>query len=521
MAAAQGSEAAPPALPAPGGFLAAFRAIASAEPDRVFAICDGAALRFGALDDDSDRLALALRALGAVRGDRVAVLLPNGPGALALIFAMAKAGLVWVPLNVNLVGDGLRYILGHSAPRVIVAAPELHDAVRGCGVALAGHGAPLLTTLAALAAAAPGPARFAEAEPAPGDDVAIGYTSGTTGPPKGVRVSHRMLRLAGEGVLQVAAVRDGDVMFMWEPLYHIGGAQMVVVPLLRRAVLHMVPRFSASRFWGEVIAAGATHIHYLGGILQILLKQPPSPQERAHGVRIAWGGGCPIEIWDAVQARFGVALRECYGMTESSSFTTCNDNGLRGAVGRPMPWFEVALLDEAGKPVPQGERGEIVVRARDPLALTRGYLDNPEATARALRDGALHTGDHGSLDAEGNLFFHGRMSDSARVRGENVAAWEVENVAAQHPAVADCAMLGVAAEVGEQEIKLFVEQRPGAALDAAALAAWLAPRLARHQLPRYIAVVPGFERTPSQRIMKHRLSRRTDDCWDRMAETPR
>lgn len=326
-----------------------------------------------------------------------------------------------------------------------------------------------------------------------------------------------MLRLAGEGVLLVADARDGDVMFMWEPLYHIGGAQMVVVPLLKRAVLHLVPRFSASRFWDEVIAAGATHLHYLGGILQILLKQQPSAKERAHGVRVAWGGGAPAEIWDAVRDRFGVELRECYGMTEASSFSTANRNGTHGAVGTAMPWFEVTLRGPDGGPVPQGERGEIIVSARDPLALTQGYLDNPEATAKALRGGALHTGDSGSFDTEENLFFHGRMSDSARVRGENVGAWEVESVAAQHPDIADCAMIGVAAEVGEQEIKLFVQPKPGVSLDAAAVSAWLDTRLARHQRPRYIAVVEGFERTPSQRIMKHRLSRGTDDAWDRMA----
>ena len=496
-----------PALPPPGGFLPLFRAIAASEPDRAFAIIEGAPLTFGTLDTESNSLAAAMCARGALPGDRVAVMLPNSAGALALIFAMAKAGLVWVPMNTALVGDGLRYILSHSKPRLVVAATELHPTLRDADVA----------PVALDELVAPAGTCFEARDPAPEDDFAIGYTSGTTGPPKGVRVSHRMLRLAGEGVLLVADARDGDVLFMWEPLYHIGGAQMVVVPLLRRAVLHMVPRFSASRFWDEVITAGATHIHYLGGILQILLKQEPSPKENAHRVRIAWGGGAPGEIWDAVRSRFGVALRECYGMTESSSFTTCNDNGTHGSVGRPMPWFEVALIDPEGRPVAQGERGEIVVRARDPLALTRGYLDNPEATARTLRDGALHTGDHGSFDAEGNLFFHGRMTDSARIRGENVAAWEVESIAAQHPSVADCAMLGVAAEIGEQEIKLFVQPRDGETLDAPALAAWLSTRLARHQLPRYIAIVPGFERTPSQRIMKHRLSRRTDDCWDRFA----
>ncbi|WP_270936761.1 AMP-binding protein [Falsiroseomonas oryzae] len=498
----------PVPLPPPGGFVELFREIARREPDRLFAICEGAPLRFAELDAESARLAAALRRRGVSRGEHVAAMLPNGRAALALIMAMARTGIVWVPLNLQLVGDGLRYILRHAAPRLVVADAELLPRLREAG-------APDAITPQQLAEASQD--GFAEPPPAPGDDLALCYTSGTTGPPKGVRVSHRMLRLAGEGVILVADARDGDVMFMWEPLYHIGGAQMVVAPLLRRLHLHMVSRFSASRFWDEVIAAGATHIHYLGGILQILLKQPPGPQERAHQVRAAWGGGAPAEIWPEVRARFGLGLRECYGMTECSSFTTVNDRSVVGSVGRPMPWFEVAVLDEGGRPVPTGTRGEIVVRAHDALALTRGYRDNPEATARTLRGGALHTGDLGSLDTEGNLFFHGRMGDGARVRGENVGAWEVEAVAARHPEVADCAMIGVPGDSGEQEIKLFVQVRPGAALTASELSAWLAPRLARFQQPRFIAVVHGFERTPSQRIMKHRLPPGREDCWDRLA----
>jgi crotonobetaine/carnitine-CoA ligase len=496
----------PPSLPPPGGFVDLFAGIAAREPERLFAICDGARLTFGELARDSDGLALALRARGIARGARVAAMLPNGRDALVLILALAKAGNVWVPLNLNAMGEGLRYILSHSAPALVMAAPDRLEVLREAGVEA--------VTPAMLP---PLPGRFAEPPPAPEDDMGLCYTSGTTGPPKGVRVSHRMLRLAGEGAVLVADARDGDVMFMWEPLYHIGGAQMVVAPLLRRLHLHMAPRFSASRFWHEVVEAGATHIHYLGGILQILLAQPPGPLERAHGVRIAWGGGAPAEIWGPVADRFGLPLRECYGMTESSSFTCFNAGGPVGAVGQPMPWFTVELLDADGRPVPQGERGEIVVRAKDPLALTQGYLDNPEATARTLRGGALHTGDLGSRDAEGNLFFHGRMTDSARVRGENVGAWEVEAVAARHPAIADCAMVGIAADLGEQEIKLFVELRPGVALAEAELAAWLAPRLPRHALPRFIAIVAGFERTPSQRIMKHRLDRGRAGAWDRLS----
>jgi crotonobetaine/carnitine-CoA ligase len=231
-------------------------------------------------------------------------------------------------------------------------------------------------------------------------------------------------------------------------------------------------------------------------------------------VRIAWGGGCPKEVWRPFEKRFGVAIRECYGMTECSSFTTANLDGTIGSVGKPLPWFDVALVDEAGAPVASGGRGEIVVRERLPGALTRGYYNDAEATARALREGAFYTGDLASADAAGNLYFHGRLTDSVRVRGENVAAAEVEEVARKHPAVEDCVMMGVPADVGEAAIKLFVEVRPGMGLLPRELSDWLAPRLARFQRPRYIAIVERFERTPSQRIMKHKLSKRTDDAWD-------
>ena len=362
---------------------------------------------------------------------------------------------------------------------------------------------------------AEGPAPWREPAPDADETFAIMYTSGTTGRPKGVLVTHRMLRLSGEAVALVSTTRDGDVMFMWEPLYHIGGTQMIILPLIRRVALAMVERFSASRFWHEVTAQRASHIHYLGGILQILLRQPASALDRAHGVRIAWGGGCPRDVWLTFAERFGVTIRECYGMTECSSVTTWNDAGVVGSVGHPMPWFTVELADSSGRPVAAGGRGEIVVRTSLPGALTRGYFKSPEATATALRDGAFHTGDLGSFDDAGNLMFHGRMTDNVRVRGESVSAFEVEHVAAQHPDVEDCAMIGVAAEIGEQEIKLFVKPRLGAAVEPEALSRWLAPRLASFQNPRYIAVVDAFERTASERIMKHRLSTRTDDCWDR------
>ncbi len=499
------------------GFVPLFLRKAAIDPDGVFARVEGHALTFATLDRMSAAFAAALAARGIGTGSRVAVMMHNGPQALATLIGIARAGAVWVPINARLRGDNLRYVLDHCDPRALVADATLMGTIADSGadhprawVITHGDGSGCLSEL--LDGSARGPVQL----PAPDDLFAIMYTSGTTGRPKGVMVTHYMMRLAGEAVAQVSEARGGDVFFVWEPLYHIGGAQLMVLPLIRDVQLAMVDRFSASRFWEQVRIAAATHIHYLGGILQLLLKQPPRPDDRDHPVRIAWGGGCPAEIWRAFEDRFGVRIRECYGMTEASSITTCNDHGVVGSVGRPMPWFEVELAGEGGRKVELGGKGEIVVRTTLPGAIFAGYFRNPDATGRALRDGALHTGDLGSRDPDGNLVFHGRITDSVRCRGENVSAWEVEHVVAGHPAVEDCAVVGVDADIGEQDVKLFIMPKADARLGAAELSAWLATRLAIYQMPRYIAVVEAFERTPSQRIMKHRLSPSREDCWDRL-----
>jgi crotonobetaine/carnitine-CoA ligase len=436
----------------------------------------------------------------------------NSPAALAIIYAITRSGASWVPVNTALKGAGLEYIISHSQPALIVADSEYYPIITDCGASNLPNVVEIDNqAMPDLDAAV----QFVAKLPTADDVAAIMYTSGTTGPAKGVLVTHRMLRLAAEAVAVCSDAKDHDNFYMWEPFFHIGGAQVLLLPLVRNVTLTISDRFSASRFWDELRQAGSTHIHHLGGIVQILLKQPVSEKDRDHNVRIAWGGGCAIEVWRAFEERFGVQIRECYGMTEASSLTTFNDRGVVGSVGRTVPWFTVKLIDKHGAIVRQG-KGEIVVNASIDGAIFPGYYRNPEATAKALRAEGFFTGDLGSWDEDGNLFFHGRMTDSVRCKGENVSAWEVEHVVADHPDVEDCAMIGVAAEIGEQDIKLFVQLKSGSIPDAHELNDWLKSRLAHYQLPRYIAFVSSFERTPSQRIMKHKLPNDGVDVWDRL-----
>ncbi|WP_034296656.1 AMP-binding protein [Herbaspirillum sp. RV1423] len=451
---------------------------------------------------------------GVKTGDRVALMLENGLDHMALIYALMLSGVVWVPVNTRLKAPGISYLLGHCAPDLFIAQRSFAEPL----AELADLGGKLVW-LDEIDVAQDASLRPAAAVIAPRDTLCLIYTSGTTGAPKGVVFTHRMMRIAGEGTLIVSDVRPGERMFVWEPLCHIGGAQMLLVPFLQSTELHIVERFSASKFWRQVAAARATHLHYLGGILDILMQLPPEAQPQRHTLRVAWGAGVSARAWNGILERLQLSLRECYGMTEGSSFTTVNASGKAGSIGRALPWLKVELLDHAGAPVPLGEIGQIVVSSEVEGCFLPGYLDNPKASADAIQSGKLHTGDLARMDQDGDLYFVGRKSDSMRVRGENVSAWEIERVFVMHPAIAAAAAVGVAGEIGEQEIMLYVQCKEGQEAAFPALAEWAKSRLASYQVPRYYVQAEGFETTLSERIKKHLLKPDLAAAWDRLARS--
>ncbi|SDF57976.1 crotonobetaine/carnitine-CoA ligase [Salipiger thiooxidans] len=481
-------------------------------PDRVFArTTDGTVLSFRALSDAADAMIAWLAEHGVRPGDTVAVMTRNSPATLALVHGLLRSGMIWVPVNPALVGDGLVHAIRLVDAAIAVCDPELEATLAACE-AQPREGILVLHSRDLPAAPAMRPA-FEVAEPT--GLASIMFTSGTTGPAKGVRVTQTMLEIAARGVEEVGRLQDGDNLFMWEPIYHVGGAQVMVLPILRDVSLTIAEKFSASRFWREVSEAGCTHIHHLGGILQILLKQPPSDLDRSHGVRIAWGGGCPASAWRDFEDRFGITITECYGQTEASSISCANSEGIVGAIGRPLPWFDFKVKDEAGRILGPGDgRGEIVITSTIEGAIFAGYHNAPEATAKALQADGFHTGDTGSWGEDGMLRFHGRVGDSVRCKGENVSAHEVESVANRHPQIEESAMVGVPAEIGEYDIQLFVRPTPGSTPDAEAISIWLRDKLAPYQQPRFIAFIDEFPKTPSQRIRKHLLPK-APDRWER------
>lgn len=489
------------------------------DPGHIFLYFEERTYTFGAIDDAVNRVANGLLAQGFVPGDRIALMLPSHPDHIVSILALAKVGLVRAPVNVHLKGAALEHFFDQFEPRGLIAAAEYEQQISSIltsrnieKVIWRGACASGDDQYAALAAHSDNkPPQFA---PAADDIIALTPSSGTTGPPKGVLKSDRTLRAGPMGTLRLTGATWGDVFLLWESLHHGAGVAVLIAAVLEKITLAMVERFSASRFWNQARRYRATHIHYLGGVLPMLLKQPLRADDKDHEVRIAWGGGCPLEVWNAFSERFGVRMREGYGLSEMITFVTINTDGPIGSIGKPLSYFEVKLIDDDGKEVAPDETGELLVRAREPGLHFLGYFRNEQATREAMQGDWFCTGDLARKDHDGWLYFAGRKKDTVRRRGINISAWEVERVVGEHAAIEECALVGVPSELGDDELKLFVRLVPGERLDPIDFVRWCKPRMPYFQIPRYVEFIDEFPKTPTQRIQKNRLSRSVDRALD-------
>ncbi|TVT53609.1 ATP-dependent acyl-CoA ligase [Amycolatopsis rhizosphaerae] len=491
------------------------RRAAALWPDKDAWIFDetGVRLTFAEVDRQSTRLALALRALGLAEGDRVAVMLRNEPAFPLLWLALAKAGGVLVPVNINYRELDGAHVLRHSGARFAVAAPEFLD--------LLGRIAPetaLSRVLTVDELAAVELPEQAVLPAAPGErPINIQYTSGTTGAPKGCVLPHRYwLTLARGLVTGFPSVSAEDTILTAQPFHYVDPQWNVALGLAAGATLVVLDRFHPSTFWERVRHYDVTWFYCLGLMPTLLLRQPESEVDRQHRVRAISASAIPRDLHAALEKRWGAPWHEAFGMTETGGDIRVSDVDHdelvgTGCIGRPTRDREAMVVDEAGFPVPRGETGELVLRG---IGLMHGYHDDPEATARAFRGGWFHTGDLARMDERGRIFYLGRTKDMIRRSGENISADEVERALLLHPAVRLAAVVAVPDELRGEEVKAFVVLDDKAEPDE--LAEFCADKLAYFKVPRYWAIADSLPLTPSERVAKGELAGWPVPTYDRV-----
>ena len=504
---------------------------ASRNPDGVWlrsddagpAFAGGGGLTFAQTAGRVGAVAAALREAGVGRGDLVVVTARTTPPYLLCWLALASLGAVSVTTNPRSAPAELAGLVRQVSPRALITDAGLAGLVEAAG--LGGLPGPGMLDVDALGTGAHGAgalgtgtrgadaaiAELPDAGVRPDDLAVLIPTSGTTGKSKLVMQTHRAYVMAGEGFPFWMQLSADDRLMTSLPLFHINApAYAVMGSLACGACLVLLPRFSASGFLDSARRHGATEFNAIGAMLEILMRQPPRADDAGSPLRLCYTGPAPERArQQEIEARFGLRIVVGYAMSESP-YGLIWPRGTRpfGTLGavRQHPVLgvvnEARVTGEAGTDLGPGETGELLLR--NPV-VTPGYWGMPEETARVITDGWLHTGDLVTVGADGNYTFVSRVKEVLRRRGENLSPLEVEEVLAAHPAVLECAVVGVPSDLSEEDVKAFLVAAAGVELDFAELREFAAGRLAAFKVPRYWQQVDDLPRTPTSRVAKHRL----------------
>ena len=499
------------------------------QPDKVhIAFEDGEKWDFAEIRRRTIQKAAGFQKLGVKQGDRIAVWLPNGREAITTFYAINYLGAVFVPFNTAYRGNLLAHVIRNSDATLLVVHCDLVP--RLLEIELSRLERLVVTGDSDVAETRLEQIRFEEVEGPeeelaapdeliqPWDLQSIIYTSGTTGPSKGVLSSYlHMYSNAGPEAWPMVG-RDDRYMTV-APIFHIGGMGPPFVMLVRGGSVAIIENFSTEHFWDSVRETETTVIFLLGVMATFLMKQAPSPNDRDHGVRVAF----MVPLTDeaaALSTRFGIDVYTIFNMTEVASPVVSEANPVkRGTCGKVRDGVEVRLVDSNDCEVAIGDIGEMLVRMDRPWGLNSGYNNNPEATAEAWRNGWFHTGDAFRRDEEGYFFFVDRVKDAIRRRGENISSFEVELEVCAHPDVREAAAIAVPSEYSEDEVMVVVAPVPGHSLDMLELCDFLAKRMPYFMVPRYIRQLPELPKTPSAKVLKSELREEgiTEDTFDRQA----
>ncbi len=472
------------------------------------------------------RAAKGLQDLGVGKGDHVLSWQPNNREAVLTWFALNYLGAVYVPVNTAYKGKLLEHVVRLSDAKVMVCHADLATRLEEIDTGLLAdvvitNGEASLARHATHPAAVLSPDVGLTAMPdviEPWDTQYIIFTSGTTGPSKAVLSSYAQGYSMGPEAWD--SIDDTDRTLVNLPMFHVGGTVFFIIALAKGGSCFLDTHFKTNEFWQTVRENETTLTCLLGAMIPFLNKLPPSNQDRDHPLKkaccVPWS-----EETMAVGRRYGIDMRTTFNMTEVSSPMVSDSYPPEpGTCGKVRAGVEARVVDENDCEVAPGKTGELILRTDRPWAMNHGYYKNPEATAKAWRNGWFHTGDAFRYDADGYFYFVDRIKDAIRRRGENISSFDVEAEVNAYPDAGEVAAIPVPSELSEDEVMVVVAPAPGKSVDARALFDFLQPRMAHFMLPRYIRVVVELPKTPTQKVQKHLLRDDgiTPDTWDREAE---
>jgi len=489
-------------------------------PDRVMMSIAGIDVTFERMRQRSCAAANMLTELGVGPGDCVALFTATCPEWVYFWLGAARIGAISAAVNAANRGDFLLHTLRLSQAKMI-----LTDAERRPRVDEVADRLDAVTDIVvqddslsqALSVRADGAAPLADSSRAAADIGSLFYTSGTTGPSKAVATTWHYLFTVAATAASAWEFRAGEVLWTAMPLFHLSAAPSVLAPMLVGGTTVLAQAFHPSEVWDDIRARGAIGFAGAGAMVSMLQNLPPDSRDAQLPLRFISAAPIDANSYRNIESRYGCRIVTMYGMTEAFPIAVKSvaDEGVPGTSGRPNPNFEVRIVDEGGSPVPSGTVGEITCRPRYPHVMSEGYV------SRGLQvdphQDWFRTGDLGRLDADQNLTYVDRIKDSLRRRGENVSSVEVETVVMGHPSVAEAAAIGVASELGEDDILLIVTLCPGAALDCAELLDFCAARMPYFCVPRFVETVNELPKNVIGRIRKDLLRTRglNPGAWDR------
>lgn len=493
--------------------------------------------------DSAERIAGTWLTAGGTAGDRVIVMALNSSEFVRSWWGAAVGNFVQVPINTNYEGEFLRHQLSVVDARFAV----IDDAFASRFVAIAEHARgiekfwvidtgtgqfdralELLRSNGWEAAAwrELEEGSIVEIEPPKAHELgAIFFTSGTTGPSKGVSMPHSQLYFFAQEVVSLTRLTHEDTYLTTTPLFHGNAQFMAVYPVIiagGRAVVR--PKFSASRWIDHVRDSGVTVTNFVGVMMDFAWKQPPRDNDRDNVLRAVYAAPTASTYVEEFKERYGIeAFVDAFGLTETcapilSPYGVPRPAGAAGLAA--SEWFDIRLVDpETDREVPVGEIGELVVRPVQPWTCSNGYYGMPEKTVEAWRNLWFHTGDALRQDEQGWFYFVDRYKDALRRRGENISSFEIEAAVMGHPSVVEAAVVGVPAdyEAGEDEVLAAVVVSEE--VDPQELLEWCEGKIPAFAIPRYLRVVEELPKTPSQKIRKAVLREEATggDTFDRQA----